>query len=280
MMNPPNAEVEMSRDLEAVNNFTDYILWEDLPWRTKNSGRCFANKKYGILGASRPFSVNEKRVSSQEVKGFPVLFQVRESYQSCNRDKNMYFGIFHPDTPDSPAWPNEAPLLKWTEPQITCCSSLPKVEVTVDGGRRIGYGQMGDRVFTKFSIFDAMGDLLYTLRTSRCSQYKVFIYEGKGKVPAGFIRKIWSKCWEDSCQCHNLTSGSFPATSNSAERLLLLRELVMHGRRFQELNEMAMASGNLAGASGAIMRGKARCLQDLSERFGQSAGKTLVSVTI
>ena len=117
-MNAPKVEAEMNRDLQVVRDCTDYILREDLKWRHEHRGWCKTRKKYAIHASSRTLLEKEKRISVEEVKGFPVMFEVRESANHCSSDKNVHFGIFHPNVPESPEWPAEIPLLYWKDPRM------------------------------------------------------------------------------------------------------------------------------------------------------------------
>jgi len=235
---PPKVESEMSRELEVVRNCTDYVLQEDVKWRREHFACWQTNRKYVIHSSPRSLAENEKNLSMDEVEEFPVVFKVRESLSWCTEGE-FRFGVFDPSVSDSAEWPKQTPLMHWKEPAAPpCYGAYPRIGLMTKDGQQIGSSQNTRGCISRFYVFDAAGDLLYILWKPFCAEDSKFvIYDGKDKVPVGFIRKIVSKGWcsEGICDCfpENVVSASFPETSNMTERLLLLRELVMQGRRLE-----------------------------------------------
>eukprot|EP00210_Caulerpa_lentillifera_P001396 g1343.t1 len=255
----PPMEQEMHRDaLDAFDEVEGLMVYQHLQWLEEIVSCWEVRNRYKI--SALPKGNEYRDFENHEFENMPTMFEAREDSSICCRlccanNREFKLGLFPPDVPRNPRWPDTPSLLTIDRPfrcSICCfCCMLNPQEVQVTSGAGQDLGKViCDWRFIDCCFkctcwaksFDSVGNHVHSFRTSCCGEnccaptccnkvFTIYVLDKETeKKPLGVFRNIfpgWN--WRGLCSqsASNLVV-VFPKEATKEEKGLLLGSLFLH----------------------------------------------------
>eukprot|EP00210_Caulerpa_lentillifera_P001397 g1344.t1 len=243
----PPTEQEMHRD--AINAFEEVeglMVYQDLQWLEEIVSFLEVRNRYKI--SALPKGNEYRDFENREFESMPAMFEARKDSSFCCRiccanNREFKLGLFPPDTPRHPQWPETPSLLTIDRPfrcSINCiCCMLNPQEVKVTSGTGQDLGKIVydwrfiDCCFkcTRWAkSYDPVGENCCA-PTCYNKVFTIYVLDKETeKKPLGVFRNIFPGCnWRGLCSksASNLVI-VFPKDATKEEKGLLTGSLFLH----------------------------------------------------